>query len=283
MPRYPKQDFQQNISFKCTMEFRFALKLAMEKVGSRDLSTFIRDHLTPAINEHLSKDELRGLGELNSPVRLKEALRAYFRYNASRITEAISQMLNGNVPTTERRAVELIKHLLASEDHCSKVAEDYKSPVLLRAGITSVAADLTKLIKLLNKPWEQATYMSALRIAAELPESLSLDVGNGLDFLNDESPSRAKPYAQNRGFQDVWERVAKAVAEERKTEAVLIHSLEYSHCEDDTVFICVPEGQVSKMSWFSIPRNTNLFLSKLEAEIGRPAQIRFLRRDDLPF
>jgi len=275
MPRYPKQDFQQNISFKCTMEFRFALKLAMEKTSSRDLSTFIRDHLAPAINKHLSEDELRGLGELNSPVRLKEALRAYFRYNASRITEAISQMLNDNIPTTERRAVELLKHLHAYEDQCTKVAEDPKSPVLLRAGITSVAADLTKLIKLLNKPWEQSTYMGALRIAAELPESLSLDVGNGLDFLNDEAPSRDKPYTKNRGFKDAWKRVAKAVAEERKTEAVLIHSLDYGFCDDDTFFVGVPEGHESKIGWLSSPRNTNLFLSKLELEIGRPAQIRF--------
>ncbi len=281
MPRYPKQDFQQNISFKCTMEFRFALKLAMEKIGSRDLSTFIRDHLTPAINEHLSEDELRSLAELNSPVRLKEALRAYFRYNASRITDAISIMLNGNIPTTERRAVELIKHLHAYEDQCTKVAEDPKSPVLLRAGITSVAADLTKLIKLLIKPWEQSTYMSALRIAAELPESLSLDVGNGLDFLNDDAPSSDKPYAKNRGFKDVWKRVAKAVAEERKTEAVLIHSLEYGFREDDTFFVGVPKGHESKIGWLSSPRNMNLFLSKLELEIGRPAHICFQPDDQL--
>ena len=35
MARYPNQDFQQNVSFKCTMEFRYALKLAMEKARSR--------------------------------------------------------------------------------------------------------------------------------------------------------------------------------------------------------------------------------------------------------
>lgn len=283
MPRYPKQDFQQNISFKCTMEFRFALKLAMEKTGSRDLSSFIRDHLTPAIQRHLTKDELAGLVELNSPVRLKEAVRSHFRYRATRITEAIGQLLAGAPPTPERRAVEMLRQLQAYEAECSRVFEDTKAPALLRAAVAPLVTELGKLIKLISKPWSQALYIEALKIAADLPEALSLDVGNGLDFLNDDSPSRDKPYARNRAFHEVWKKVAQAVAEERKTEAVLIHALEFSHCEVDTFFVAVPDNQIDKLAWLNTPRNTNLFLSKIEAEIGRPAQIRFSRRTDLPF
>ena len=70
MARYPNQDFQQNVSFKCTMEFRYALKLAMEKARSRDLSSFIRQHLDPAIKSLLDPLTIAELEALDPDARM---------------------------------------------------------------------------------------------------------------------------------------------------------------------------------------------------------------------
>ncbi len=271
MARYPNQDFQQNISFKCTLEFRYALKLAMEKARARDLSTFIREHLDPAIHSLLDPLLLGELEELNSPVKIKEAARAYYRMTGCRrVVSAVRFMVATAVPPLERRVIEIGRAIRSYEAEARKLEESSDRPVLLRASMASVASELVKILKYLDKDWSRDTYSATIRIAADLPEDLSLDISHGLDFLSDNSPSIDKPYAVPPRLdpESAWSHVREEFARERPLDAAFVHSLKFEGFDGTTLTINAPHAKADRLVWLQSPRNREHLNAIIESYFG---------------
>lgn len=271
MARYPNQDFQQNVSFKCTMEFRYALKLAMEKARSRDLSSFIRQHLDPAIKGLLDPLTIADLDALNSPVKIKEATRSHYRKTGCRrVVSAVRLLLSSALPSLERRVIEIARAIRAYEDAARAIEEDTSQQVLLRAALSSVLTNLGKLLKRLDKDWNIETFRAAISIAAELPEDLSLDISHGLDFLNDPQPSVDKPYAMPPRLdpESAWQHVREEFAHERPLEAALITSLSLLGFDGSTLRIGIPPEKAERESFFKTPRNRETLGRIVESYFG---------------
>lgn len=278
MARYPNQDFHQNVSFKCTMEFRYALKLAMEKSNSRDLSSFIRDHLGPVIQNMLDPLVLSELSELNSPVKIKEQARAHYRKKGCRtIVSAIRFMLAGTPPSLERRVIEISRALRQYETESNKIEDDPMQPVLLRAAMNSVQSDLLRLIKLLDKGWTADTYRQAIGIAVDLPEDLSLDVSHGLDFLNDPEPDMSKPYAVPPRLdpETAWLHVREEFARERPLLADVITSLEFSSFDGSRLVVSAPDNLKDKTAKLQTPATRQVFAAIVDSYFGPNVDIQF--------
>lgn len=278
MARYPNQDFHQNVSFKCTMEFRYALKLAMEKSNSRDLSSFIRDHLGPVIQNMLDPFVLSELSELNSPVKIKEQARAHYRKKGCRtIVSAIRFMLAGTPPSLERRVIEISRALRQYETESNKIEDDPLQPVLLRAAMNSVQSDLLRLIRLLDKGWTADTYRQAIGIAVDLPEDLSLDVSHGLDFLNDPEPDISKPYAVPPRLdpETAWLHVREEFARERPLLADVITSLEFTSFDGSHLVISAPENLKDKVAKLQTPATRQVFAAIVDSYFGPNVEIQF--------
>ena len=277
MSRYPNQDFQQNVSFKCNLEFRFALKLAMEKTGSRDTSTFIRESLEPEITRVLGAKVRGQLADLNSPLKIREAARDYYRKKGCKqIILAIRQMLQSSLPIHERRVLEIGRVVAAYEDDAAKASEDAQHPVLLRASLNTVATDLAKISRLLARPWSRDIYSGASHIAADLPEDLGVDVGHGLDFLNDDQPTMLKPYVGKLEPSQAWENVKKRFAEMRPLEAAFILSLTMKTYDGQTVSVELPKHKAGKTAWLESPRSQELLAVLLREEFGNETAISFV-------
>lgn len=278
MARYPNQDFHQNVSFKCTMEFRYALKLAMEKSNSRDLSSFIRDHLGPVIQNMLDPFVLSELSELNSPVKIKEQARAHYRKKGCRtIVSAIRFMLAGTPPSLERRVIEISRALRQYETESNKIEDDPLQPVLLRAAMNSVQSDLLRLIRLLDKGWTADTYRQAIGIAVDLPEDLSLDVSHGLDFLNDPEPDISKPYAVPPRLdpETAWLHVREEFARERPLLADVITSLEFTSFDGSHLVVSAPENLKDKVAKLQTPATRQVFAAIVDSYFGPNVEIQF--------
>jgi hypothetical protein len=271
MARYPNQDFQQNVSFKCTMEFRYALKLAMEKARSRDLSSFIRQHLDPAIKSLLDPLTIAELDDLNSPVKIKEAARSHYRKTGCRrVVSAIRLLLSSALPSLERRVIEIARAIRAYDDAARAIEEDTSQQVLLRAAMSSLLTDLGKLLKLLDKGWNTETFRTAISIAAELPEDLSLDISHGLDFLNDPNPAVDKPYAVPPRLdpESAWQHVREEFARDRPLEAALITSLSFLEFDGSTLRIGIPHEKAEREIFFKTPRNRETLALIIESYFG---------------
>lgn len=278
MARYQNQDFHQNVSFKCTLEFRYALKLAMEKSGSRDLSSFIREHLEPVITNMLDPLERAELDELSSPVKLREAARRHYRkLGCRKMVNAIRFLLGSPLPSIDRQKVEIAKVLRRYESGAKLIEEDRGQPVLLRAALTSVVTNLGKIAKLLEKAWSDATYTSLLKLAAELPEDLSLDVSHGLDFLNDPHPSIDKAYAQPPRLdpEAAWARVRQEFASLRPLIADIITRLDFDSFNGDTLVIHFPTELKEKVQKLKTPANEEALSRTAENYFGERLKIKF--------
>jgi hypothetical protein len=276
MARYPNQDFHQNVSFKCTLEFRYALKLAMEKSNSRDLSSFIRDHLGPVIQDMLDPLTLADLAELNSLVKIKEEARSHYRRKGCRIVvSAIRFLLAGTLPSLERRVIEISRALRQYETETKKIEDDPQQPVLLRAAMNAVQSDLTRLIKLLDKGWTPDTYRHAIGIAVDLPEDLSLDVSHGLDFLNDAEPAISRAYAVPPRLDPevAWLHVREEFARERPLLADVITSLEFSSFDGAKLVISAPESTREKITKIQTPTNRQVFAAIVDSYFGPNVEI----------
>lgn len=276
MPRYPNQDFQQNVSFKCNLEFRFALKLAMEKTGSRDTSSFIRSALEPEFLRVLGSETMQQLSDLNSPLKLKESARDFYRKRGCKqIILAIRQMLQSSLPIHERRVLEIGRVVAAYGDEAAKVSEDAQEPVLLRAAMNTVASDLAKVSRLLVRPWSREIYGAASHLAAELPEDLGVDVGHGLDFLNDDQPSMLKPYVGKLDPPTAWLNVRSRFAEQRPLQAAFVNSIEFGSFDGETLFVTVPKTHASRLDILNGPRNQEILSQLIREELGQQATIQF--------
>lgn len=278
MARYQNQDFHQNVSFKCTLEFRYALKLAMEKSGSRDLSSFIRKHLEPVINNMLDPLERAELDELSSPVKLREAARRHYRkLGCRKMVNAIRSLLASPLPSIDRQKVEIAKVLRQYESEAKINEEARNQPVLLRAALASVVTNLGKIAKLLEKAWSDATYTSLLKLAAELPEDLSLDVSHGLDFLNDPHPSIEKAYAQPPRLdpEAAWARVRQEFASLRPLMADMITRLGFESFNGDTLVIHFPAELKEKVEKLKTPANEETLSLIAENYFGERLKIKF--------
>lgn len=278
MARYQNQDFHQNVSFKCTLEFRYALKLAMEKSGSRDLSSFIREHLEPVITNMLDPLERGELDELSSPVKLREAARRHYRkLGCRKMVNAIRSLLASPLPSVDRQKVEIAKVLRHYESEAKINEENRKQPVILRAALASVVTNLSKIAKLLEKSWDDAIYTSLLRLAAELPENLSLDVSHGLDFLNDPHPSIDKAYAQPPRLdpEAAWARVRQEFANLRPLIANIIARLDFGSFNGDTLLIHYPIELKEKVKMLKTPANEENLSLIAENYFGERLKIEF--------
>lgn len=284
MARYQNQDFHQNVSFKCTLEFRYALKLAMEKSGSRDLSSFIREHLEPVINNMLEPLERREIDELSSPVKLGETARRHYRKLGCRMmVNAIRSLLGSPLPSIDRQKVEIARVLRQYESEAKIVEESRDQPVILRAALASVVTNLSKIAKLLEKSWDDAIYASLLRLAAELPKDLSLDVSHGLDFLNDPDPSIDKAYAQPPRLdpEATWAKVRQEFSSSRPMLAHIIDRLDYKSFNGDTLVIEYPFDLNEKLKIIKKPINEENLSLIAENYFGERLKIEF--EPDIPF
>lgn len=278
MARYQNQDFHQNVSFKCTLEFRYALKVAMEKSGSRDLSSFIRQHLEPAIGQMLDPLERQELKDLSSPVKLKEAVRKHYRsQSCRRAVNAIRYLLSSPLPSLDRQKMEISKVLTQYETEAKLVEEDRNQTLLLRAALASVITYLGKISKLLEKPWSEVGYMAALKLAAELPEDLSLDVSHGLDFLNDPNPSLDKAYAQPPRIipEEAWTHLQQEFAGDRPLLADVIMQLQFGGYDGTTLRIEHPPELKEKVQRLKTPSNFETLSLNAETYFGERIQIEF--------
>ena len=276
MARYPNQDFQQNVSFKCNLEFRFALKLAMEKATSRDTSSFIRTALEPEFIRVLGPETMAQLRDLNSPLKIKEAARGYYREKGClQNTQAIRQMLQSSLPIHERRVLEIGRVVSAYEHDASLASDDPKNSVLVRAALNTVASDLGKITRLLARPWSREIYSSASHVAAELPEDLGVDVGHGLDFLNDDQPSMLKPYVGKLDPATAWINVRSRFAEMRPLQATFIHDIEFHTFDGETLHVIVPKNNASRIETLNGARNQEVLKSLIREELGQEASIHF--------
>lgn len=278
MARYKNQDFHQNVSFKCSMEFRYALKLTMEKSGSRDLSSFIRQHLEPAIQQMLDPLEREQLADLGSPVKLKEAARRYYRnQGCRRMVNAVRLMLGAPLPSLDRRKLEIARVVDQYETDAKAAEDDRNQPTLLRAALASVITTLGKIAKILEKPWAEQSYSNALKLAAELPEDLSLDVSHGLDFLSDDNPSMDKAYAMPPKLdpESAWLHVRQSFAADRPLLANVITQLSLGRYDGTTLTILFPDHLAEKINKLKTPANSENLSIIAESCFGARLEIKF--------
>jgi hypothetical protein len=199
------------------------------------------------------------------------------------MVNAIRSLLGSPLPSVDRQKVEIAKVLRHYESEAKIVEENREQPVILRAALASVVTNLSKIAKLLEKSWDDAIYASLLRLAAELPEDLSLDVSHGLDFLNDPHPSIDKAYAQPPRLDPAatWAKVRQEFANLRPLLVPIIDRLDYKSFNGDTLVIEYPFDLNEKLKMLKKPTNEENLSLIAENYFGERLKIEF--EPDIPF